>query len=135
MVVLSILALAAHCTSGSEYEPPVCSTHLPVVVSIAIDRTGARAYQEADGPASCVSFRPTLGQIKDFVSQAGVVNPQAADATLDRSPCYASGRLRFADGRVAQWHVEQLRVGKLSIAGHPEMLLYCRACRTKPFSW
>ncbi len=136
MPLLSLLAsAAARCTPGSEYEPPLCPTHLPAVAAIAIDRTGAQAYREPDGPASCSSFRPTPGQIKTFLAQAGSVEPQAADATLDRSPCYASGQVRFADGRIARWTVEQLRVGTLSLPGRPQMLLYCRGCRARPFKW
>ncbi len=138
MVAFTLVALASAttaCTPGSEYEPPVCPIRLPAIAALAIERTGAQAYREPGGPASCSSFRPTSDQIKAFLAKAGSVDPQAADATLDRSPCFASGRVRFADGRVARWRAEQLRVGTLAFPGRAEMLLYCRTCRAKPFRW
>ena len=139
MVIVLILAaaLAAHdgCTRGTEEVPPLCPTHLSAIRSITIEQTGVREYQEPDGPVSCAGFRPTRAQVRRFLTQARTTDAQSADATLDRSPCQTQGRVRYTDGRVANWTIEQLRVGTLNFAGRPPMLIYCSGCRERPFVW
>lgn len=139
MVSALILALAmaadTHCTHGGEDEPPLCPTHLPAISAVTIEQTGARAYAESGGPASCAVFRPTRAQVRRYLTEARSTDAQSADATLDRSPCYSSGQVRFADGRAGRWKIEQLRVGSLVLTGRQPMLLYCRTCRMRPFVW
>lgn len=135
LLLAAALGGASGCTPGSEYEPPLCPTRLPAIRSLTIERTGQRAYAEPDGPRSCRAFRPSQAQVRRFLTRAGTTDAASADATLDRSPCQASGRVRFADGRTARWSVEMFRVGTLRFAGRPPMLLYCRGCRERPFAW
>ncbi len=127
------LASATSCTKGSEFEPPLCPTHLPPIAALTIERVGARAYPETDGQPPCARFRPSRAQIVKFLTSARTTDPQSADATLDRSPCYASGTARFANGSVGRWRVEQLRAGTLDLPRRETMLLYCKECRERPF--
>ena len=127
------LAHAPACTKGTEFEPPLCSTHLPAIAGITIERIGARAYPESDGQPPCVRFRPSRAQIVHYLSKARTIDSQSADATRDRSPCYASGLVRYADGKKARWRIEQLGVGTLQLPGREAMLLYCKECSSPPF--
>lgn len=134
LVALALAAAHSGCTRGSESEPPLCPARLPAIRSLTVDRTGVRAYPEPDTP-SCAGFRPSAAQVRRFLAAAGTTDAQSADATLDRSPCQASGRVTFADGRSGRWTIEQLRVGTLTLPGRPPLLLYCRGCRERPFAW
>lgn len=134
MLLLALASPAqAGCTRGTEAEPPLCPTHLPALRSVTITATGARAYAEPDGPRSCAPFRPSMTQVRRFLVIARTTDARSADATLDRSPCFAGGVARFADRRTAVWRIEQLGMGTLTFAGRPPMLLYCRTCRARPF--
>lgn len=131
-----LMALAAHggCTVGTEDMPPLCPTGLPAVRRIVIERAGYRAYREDGDRVACATFKPTATQVKRFFATAKTVDQGAADATLDRSPCQASGTITFVDGSKGRWTIEQLRVGMLT-RGRTRTLLFCKACRTRPFIW
>lgn len=94
-----------------------------------IEHNGIKAYEEAPYNLDCSKFQLTQEQVRQFLSKARQTDPQAADATLDRSPCRASGRVLFVDGSVGTWEIEQLRVGTLSLPDGSEMMLFCRRCR------
>ena len=51
---------------------------------------------------------------------------------LDWSPCFASGKVHFADGRTGTWAVQQYRAGTLDLDG-TTIYLYCANCKAKPF--
>ncbi len=136
MVGLLLAALAAHgaCTVGTEQVPPLCASRLPAIRTLVVSRVGHRAYAEDGDRISCGSFRPSAAQVRRFLMTAKRVDPVAADATLDRSPCQASGTITFTDGSRGRWTIEQLRVGTL-IRGRSRLLLFCADCRTLPFRW
>lgn len=127
------LASASGCTKGSEYEPPLCPAHLSTIAALTVERIGARAYLETDGQPPCTRFRPSRAQIVHFLTNARTTDAQSADATLDRSPCYASGTAHFTNGSTGRWRIEQLGVGMLDLPGRETMLLYCKSCRVTPF--
>ena len=133
-VALMAMALSAgQCTKGTEFEPPLCPTHFPAIVGLSIERTAGMRYHEEGGPRTCRDFRPSAAQVRRFLSTAGTTDAESADATLDRSPCYASGRVTFSNGRSARWTIEQYGVGTLDWPSGKQVLLYCDRCRQPPF--
>jgi hypothetical protein len=140
MLIGLFLAMAAAygpgCTRGSEFEPSLCPTHLPPIVSITIKETGAGTPDKRDvGQPPCRQFRPSRAQIIRYLSKARQTSGQSADATLDWSPCYASGTVRYKDGKTGRWIIQQLGVAYLYIPGREDMLIYCRECSQPPFGF
>lgn len=134
VVLAMALANVTGCSKGTEFVPPLCPAHLPRVVSVAVERLGARAYPETAGEPPCAGFRPSRGQIIGYLSRARTTDAQSADATLDRSPCHASGSVGFSDGSRGHWQIERLGVGTLLLRGRV-LLLYCRECTASaPFA-
>lgn len=122
-------AASGGCTAGGEFAPALCPTGLAPRVEIRIGKTGARAPGGTDDRRNCAAFRPSVAQIKTYLRKAGKTDPASADATIDNSPCYAYGKVRFADGRRADWRIKQAGFGTLSFARGGRMLLYCPTCR------
>ncbi len=121
------------CSSGSEYNPPLCPIDLPGIRTIAIQRNGAAAYPDKSGSASCAGFKLSRAQVARYLSHASSTDRASADATLDRSPCFASGEVSFADGQRAAWKIEQFGVGTIDWPAGRTTLLYCQACTFPPF--
>lgn len=134
MVILSLLMVAAGCTTGTELSPPLCPTRLPAIRSVAVTRSGYAVGPVTDPSMRCSTFRPTVAQIRAYLTQAKrVPDIQSADATIDMVLCRARGTVRFADGRRGEWEVEQARFGNVTVSGRPEMLLYTTARLGWPF--
>lgn len=138
MVILLLWALAAQssagsCTQAAEDEPVLCPLRLPVPRRIVIEKNAQQAWQEKVQPVSCRSFVVTSSTVGRYLRRARRTDAQSVHFTLAESPCYASGRVRFADGSVARWRIDQFAVGTLTFAGGKSVALYCPACRSKPF--
>lgn len=123
----------ASCQPGSEFEPALCPLRLPHIGELRIAENGAKSALEKDESVSCKRFRISPRQARRFLQRAKAVDPVGAHSTLDWSPCYASGSVRFVDGRRAQWTVTSTRVGSLIFEGQPEQQLYCPRCTERPF--
>ena len=135
VVLATLCACAAEdeCTSGSEFEPPLCPLKLPAISTLSITENAAKAPAETDPAVSCESFRVDEKSVRKYLSAAKRTDPSAAHYTLDWSPCYASGEVTFADGRKGRWTVNQYRVGSLVIGDADELTLYCPTCEFAPF--
>jgi len=121
------------CTAGSEFEPPLCPLELPPIQKVKVVRNAVKSEAETNPAVRCGAFRLTPALVRRYLSQAKTTTANAAHHTLDWSPCYATGRLTFADGRSAEWSIDNLRSGSLTIEGAEPVTLYCPACGFKPF--
>lgn len=122
------------CTAGSEFEPSLCPLDLPRIDQIILLRNGA-AVSAAGPTANCAAFHLTPRQVRRYLAHAKAVDATDAHHTLDRSPCFAAGELIFSDGRRGEWFIEQFRAGTVKIGPVEPQLVYCRACRFRPFRW
>lgn len=134
-----LLAMAAtsstaeSCTSGSEFEPPLCPLHLPRITKVTIVKNAAGSPSEGDGVATCDGFRISEMQVRRYLAKAKTTTSRDAHATLDWSPCHATGSVEFSNGRTGQWDINLSRAGSISIDGAENIVLYCPKCRFKPF--
>ncbi|HZF79143.1 MAG TPA: hypothetical protein VEZ89_05075, partial [Rubrivivax sp.] len=69
----------------------------------------------------------TAAQVRQYFARARTVSQRAYSHEFDWSPCVASGTLTLADGRSAQWGVQQYGLGWLYI-NHRRTYFYCRKC-------
>ena len=122
------------CTAGSEFEPRLCPLNLPRIGQITVRQNGG-ITSKAGPAANCAAFRLTQQQVRRFLTQAMAVHVNDAHYTLDRSRCFAAGELMFTDGRRGEWFIEQFRVGNVKIGAADAQLVYCPACRVRPFRW
>lgn len=141
-LILSVCALMASpmlaqgcCTKGSEFEPPLCPFVLPKIASVSIEENGAKAAAAQEEDIDCSTFKINQVLVRRYLSRAKQTNESDAHHTLDWSPCYASGTLKFSNGQSAHWSINQLRTGSLSVEGKDKIFLYCPTCDFKPFQF
>lgn len=127
-----VLAGASPCTEGSEFEPPLCLTDLPMVASVHIEQQGVAVWKEPGGP-SCRQFRLTERQVRRFFRDARKAEAAAVHYTLPESPCSVLGQVSFLDGSAGSWRLDRFGLGWLDRAGMDRMVLYCRGCRALPW--
>ena len=123
------------CTKGSEYEPSLCVLSLPRISQLTIVENAAKSPAEKDSSVSCDNFSIKEKQVRRYFAEAKATNANDAHHTLDWSPCYASGKIIFSDGRSGLWSIDQYRVGSLVIEDEKAIALYCPSCKFKPFQW
>ena len=138
MVILALLATEmastpANCTKGTEDQPPLCAFHLLKITPIKVEKNGARAWKEMQGPESCAPFRLSEKQVRWYFAKAKATDAQSVDATLARAPCYASGHIGFANGQNVEWRIEQYGVGTIDWPRGKPTVTYCATCKAKPF--
>jgi hypothetical protein len=121
------------CSSGTEFEPPLCPVHLPKIKSVAVEATAAKASSETDPSVDCSSFKLGERQVRRFLARAKRADANDAHHTLDWSPCHASGTISFQDGTTARWSIHQLRSGTLTFDRGDTLVLYCGGCGFRPF--
>lgn len=126
---------ADRCTKGSEFEPPLCPLHLQKISSVTIVENAAKAPVEPDKSVACDRFLLEEQHVRRYFAKARSTSGNDAHHTLDWSPCYASGKITFSDGRSAEWTMDQLRQGSLVMDDGKKTVLYCPDCKFKPFQW
>lgn len=82
----------------------------------------------AGEPRPCTEFRPGTNQIREFVARAKRVSHQGFVHEADWSACHATGRLRLRSGTVAEWVVQRLGAGYLTINGQRHYFV-CEKCK------
>lgn len=143
LLVAAVLVLAGasctapkKCTEATEYVPVLCPTGLPGIASVEIQKNGVKSSIENDPKVNCSAFMMSPRGVQTFFEKSLETDERGANHTLDWSPCYASGRLTFTNGRKATWHVSQYQKGELDIDGEEKrMYLYCPDCKYSPFIW
>jgi hypothetical protein len=121
------------CTAGSEFEPPLCRLTLPPIRQITIAENGMTSPADPGSAARCSRFALTTLQVRRYFAKARQANAADVHYTLNWSPCSASGRLDFKNGRTARWSITQSRIGSLTLDNGEEITLYCPTCKFKPF--
>ena len=99
------------------------------VVDVTIERAGLGEAERkaADDPEPCTTFRPSEAQIRHFVARARRVSQRDYLHETDWSPCHAVGQVQFQGGVRAEWMVQRLGAGFVSIAG-ARHYLHCPDC-------
>ena len=128
-------AATKHCTSGSEFEPPLCPLHLPKISKVTIVENASKSPAEQDKSVVCESFFVKESHVRRFFAKAKSTHENDAHRTLDWSPCYAAGKLNFSDGSSGEWSIDQFRQGALVTEDGKKTVLYCPDCKFKPFQW
>jgi len=96
------------------------NTHLKPVVGIS-----------AGEPEPCATFRPGAAQVRRFFDRARRVSRRGFLHETTWSACRASGTLRLQSGARAQWMVQRLGAGSLTIEGR-HYYFDCPRCRLEP---
>jgi len=89
------------------------------VVSVTVAQAGLGDDQRdaASEPEPCRDFRPTEQQIRAYFARARRVGQRGFLHESDWSACHATGELRLRGGQRAEWMVQRLGAGYLSIDG------------------
>lgn len=139
MLILTLLSVQGavscssdRCTKGSELEPPLCPLVLPNIDKITIVENAQKSTLQRDD-SDCSTFALAESHVRRYFSEAKLTNENDAHYTLDWSPCYASGKVSFADGSFGEWSVNRLRSGTLAMSNGKKMVLYCPSCQFSPF--
>lgn len=136
MIALSVLALltsAGPCSAGGEFEPQLCPTGLPRVVSVHIVAQGITRWKDPDPAPDCPHFRMTEAEAKYFFRHARSADPREVHYALPESACVVRGSVTFADGSHGSWQVDSFALGWLDRPRRPRLTLYCRRCQSAPW--
>jgi hypothetical protein len=126
-------AARAACTEATEFEPRLCPAHLPAIRVVTIERNALQTGTEPQHDSDCSRFVLTPKLVQRFFRRARRVEDIRGEEAVERGPCQAEGRLRFADGRSARWMIEQVGTGTLWIGSSPPITLHCPNCDFRPF--
>ncbi len=129
-VIAAIPALA--CTRPTATQPELCTVHLPPVLSVHFNENAALAPAAEGWDEDCSHFRLNAAAVQRFFSHADSTDQRQAQQILGWSPCYASGTLKFADGREAAWSIHGYGTGTLAIVGGQGFYVYCPDCALSP---
>jgi hypothetical protein len=133
LALAAMAQVAAGCSQAMDDAPLLCPTGLAAVRSLVVEKVAQRAWLEKVQPPNCEAFAPDAAVMRRYLAQARRTDAGAVHHVLAESPCQASGRVRFADGRRAQWSVDQLGVGKLRFADGSTLLLFAPDFSVAPF--
>lgn len=126
---------ANHCIEGTDIKPRLCAFILPKITSITITENAAKSSAETDATVSCSSFRINQAKVRRYFRKTKLTTQSEAHSTLNWSPCYATGKMTFNDGRSADWMLDQFRSGAIIIKGEEKQVVYCPQCKFSPFIW
>ena len=99
------------------------------VVGVTVDRAGLGEAERkaASEPETCTTFRPSEAQIRNFIARAKRVSLRDFLHETDWSACHAVGHVQFQGGERAEWMVQRLGAGYVSMAG-ARHYLHCPDC-------
>ncbi len=97
------------------------------VVSVVIAENATKSLAGASATDDCSGFVVTPALVKQYFRRARTVSSEGYRHQLDWSPCVANGTLKLADGRSADWGVQQLGLGWLYI-DHRRYFFHCERC-------
>jgi len=97
-------------------------------VRVEADGLGEEERTSAGEPESCATFRPAPAQVRRFFDRARQVSRQGFLHETTWSACHATGTLRLEAGDRAQWLVQRLGAGSLTIEGR-HYYFDCPSCR------
>jgi len=99
------------------------------VVAVTVDGSGLGESERksASEPEPCTTFRPSEAQIRHFIAHAKRISQRDFLHETDWSACHAVGHVQFQGGTRAEWMVQRLGAGFVSIAGERHYL-HCPDC-------
>jgi len=91
----------------------------PPVIAVTVDRSGLGDPERngASEPETCTTFRPSEAQIRAFITRGKRISQRDFLHETDWSACHAVGHVQFQGGGRAEWMVQRLGAGFVSIAG------------------
>ncbi|GIX24592.1 MAG: hypothetical protein KatS3mg122_1823 [Caldimonas sp.] len=110
-------------------EPTTFALNLPDVRWVVITENAQRIAPDVDTDLRCDRFAVTQREIATFLRRAQAVSAQDAMHVLNWTPCRASGRVGFVDGRTGHWSVNLSRKGWLRMDDGQEIHMVCPECR------
>lgn len=127
-LMVSTQALSAGIDDGTE--PLRTPTHLPEVRWVVIESNGQRNTQTSSEPMDCSRFIVSQREVASFLRRSGAVSGRDYMEILNWTPCYATGKVGFVDGRTARWFIRLGHSGWVAPdnAEH-RIYLYCPECR------
>lgn len=114
-------------------EPELQDPKLPAIKSCDIKVSATRSPAARGSYEQCGQFVLTNAEVKRYLTVAREVTQDDYLHMLDRSPCYASGHVSFADGMTGVWGIQQLRAGSLTLSDGRTIYLYCPKCSARAF--
>lgn len=131
LVTLSLTPLlrASPNDSFSAFEPKTFPLKLPAINSVEIDRNGMKATAASDAPGNCDHFLLTKRDVLRYLKRARQVSRQDYLHQLDWAPCYAAGKVVFANGVSGTWGIQEYLAGTILLSSGKEFFLYCPDCR------
>lgn len=133
-VLIAAMAIQSGCTAGDEFRPPLCPTGLPAIAEVRVEQHGVTRWRNDGDEPPCALFIVDDADMRRFFRRARQADPRDVHATLPESACAVRGSVRFADGSEGQWQVNRYGLGWLDRQGRDRLTLYCRTCRTRPWS-
>jgi len=100
-------------------------------VRVEANGLGEEDRSAAGEPEPCATFRPGAAQVRRFFDRARRVSRRGFLHETTWSACRASGTLRLQSGARAQWMVQRLGAGSLTIEGR-HYYFDCPRCRLEP---
>jgi hypothetical protein len=97
------------------------------VREVVIEENGTKSPAGQGAADDCSRFVVSEAQVRQYFARARTVSQRAYSHELDWSPCVASGTLSLADGRRAQWGVQQYGLGWLYI-DQRRTYFHCKTC-------
>lgn len=104
-----------------------------MISSVVVERDAQASGADSGVFADCARFKLSPRQVRRFLALARRVDDPSPEHALDRGPCFAEGRVVFADRREGRWRIEQIGSGTLSIGDSESLALVCLRCHWPPF--
>ena len=118
-------------TVGENYSIPRPYKKSPVK-SVTIIKNGMKFEADKNDTEGCPTFKVTEKDIKEYFSKAKVVSNRDYMHEISWSECYASGEIRFSNGKVGKWRIQKYRAGSLFMDGK-KYYFDCQRCRSKVY--
>ena len=126
-------ARAERCQPPTEFAPRLCTVPLPAITRVVVERDAQASSADSAVFSDCSRFKLSPRQVRRFFASARRIDDPNPEHAMDRGPCYAEGRVAFADGREGLWRIEQIGSATLSIGDAARLALMCVRCNWPPF--
>ena len=136
IILFAITVVLCFGEDRSESKSSRCPIKLPKIKTVLIEENGARSPNYSpEINVDCLSvFKLTEKDVRRYLSLAMAIDNDDSTYDLDWSPCYASGKLIFENGKTARWDINQFMAGSISIDNNGWIQLYCPKCNFEPFT-
>lgn len=136
-LLAAVCAQAAQPKAGVDdgTEPRIFPNDLPAIRWVVIEENAARA-ESANGRINCAKFVLSQSLVARHLTRASRIGEHDFKHMIAWLPCYAGGRVGFADGQAAYWSIREDGAASLHFDNGQERFFYCPQCRLpKTNSW